>query len=213
MDRLESFFEEEDGTLDSSAPALGRTYYHSILGSDRQRRHKLGSGPLRKKTDTKFVANVWKATQWRTTEHRVHETLALATLFNLDTDSFADASNTVTSDNNIDEAELDFRMQKLLSLLSNQHPCPIPSGMIFLPGPRLSGKGFRWAPRTWLSGHPVEYPDPLSIDDKHAQLRDGEGLDVRFPGFRLHELEQERSKLHLCGKSLRFPVDKELHEW
>ena len=200
MSRLETLFRQEDSNIDSYTPMLARTYYKSILGSERHRCHGADLEPGTTKPAASFVANVWKATQWRTTQHQRHETLALATLFALKTDYFADANNTTNADH-IPHENLEGRMKQLLILLADVHPCAIPPGMIFLSGKRLSGKGFRWTPHSWLSAQEVEHPDPLQFNERPASLRDGEGLDVDFPGFQLHELEQDRNKLHSLVES------------
>ena len=210
MDDLETLFKDEDNWLHTCTAALGREYYHSILGHERRRRIEPDARSETKKTDAGFVSEVWKAVQWRTTSHIRHETLALAILFNLETDYFSDADG---SDNlDIDEEELESRMQQLLTLLADLDGCAIHPGMIFLPGPRLSAKGFRWAPRTWLSTHQIERPDPLTLNQYEPTRLDAAGLVVKLPGFWLHELEQESNKLDLC-KDIYFSIDKELHEW
>ena len=187
MERLEKLYKQENAPLHSCAAYVSRTYYHGILEKESQKMHANDLAPADKATSQEFVAAVWKAVQWRRTAHLQHETLALATLLDVDTDEFADSSNTKGT-LGYDGAELDRRMQKLLDLLSARKPCPIPPGIIFLPGPRLKAKGYGWAPRTWLSRCPVEPPDPLVLNDNKARLNTPHGLEVWFPGFRLHEL-------------------------
>ncbi|MCJ1324701.1 hypothetical protein MMC10_001363 [Thelotrema lepadinum] len=213
LEGIEELFEEEEKSLHTSGPAFARTYFDSILGDERKRRLIFST----KKPTVGLVANVWKAVQWRTTAHPRHETLALATLFNLETDTFADASNSTSQ---LGNNALQERMVKLLDLLADVQPCPIPSGMIFLPGLHLSQKGYRWAPRTWLSACQIDYPDPLSIDYGPAKLIDGSGLEVLFPGFRLHEMAVLTSPAHKftqvtprCCPGFHFPIDRALHEW
>ena len=213
MSHLETMFRQEESIIDFYTPTLARTYYKYILGSERHRWHGADQEPGTIKPAASFVANVWKAIQWRTTQHERHEALVLATLFGLKTDYFADASNPTTADH-IPHENLEERMEQLLVLLADVHPCAIPPGMIFLPGIRLSKKGFRWAPHSWLSAQEVEHPDPLQFNQRPASLRDGEGLEVCFPGFRLHELEQIRNELPpLNKKPFHFPTDKGLHKW
>lgn len=100
----------------------------------------------------------------------------------------------------------------------------IPPGIIFLPGDRVQIPGFGWAPRTWLSAHEVDFPDPLSFVDSTAELHDpsvsssqnstNRGLRVCFPGFLLFA---ERRDILLTAnaqsRSFHFPVDQGLQEW
>lgn len=100
----------------------------------------------------------------------------------------------------------------------------IPPGIIFLPGDRVQIAGFGWAPRTWLSAHEVDFPDPLSFVDSTAELHDpsnhsskssnNRGLRVCFPGFLLFA---ERRDILLTAnaqsRSFHFPVDQGLQEW
>lgn len=157
---------------------------------------------------SKFVAAAWKAVQGRTTEHLQHETLALATLFNIDLDGFADLGDMEVSNRELD---LDGRMERLLSLLAFHNPCPIPPGMIFLPGPRLVGKGYRWAPRTWLSACAVDPPDPLVVKAPEATLV-AEGLQVNFPGFLLNG-SRTFTGLFTKAEESHFPTNLSLSEW
>lgn len=100
----------------------------------------------------------------------------------------------------------------------------IPPGIIFLPGDRVQIPGFGWAPRTWLSAHEVDFPDPLSFVDSTAELHDpsysspksatNRGLRVCFPGFLLFA---ERRDILLTTNAqcrfFQFPVDQGLQEW
>lgn len=100
----------------------------------------------------------------------------------------------------------------------------IPPGIIFLPGDRVQIPGFGWAPRTWLSAHEVDYPDPLSFVDSTAELHDpgtpspkdenNRGLRVCFPGFLLFA---ERRDILLTANAqsrfFQFPVEQGLQEW
>lgn len=117
-----------------------------------------------------------------------HETLALATLFNLDyedTEVEAAGLELVPSDAQINRLARDFWY-----IFHDQHQGCIPPGIIFLPGEKASlehegRSGFGWAPKTWLSASEVDYPDRLSIWYAPTDLRD-EGLIVQFPGVLLH---------------------------
>ncbi len=211
MDRLERLFRKEDEPLHSTLASLCRTYYYGILEKESRNMHGPDSAPEELVTAPDFVATVWKAVQWRTTAHRQHETLSLATLLHVDTDAFADSSDTVIP-KTYDQAELNERMQKLLDLLAARNPCAIPPGIIFVPGPRLRKQGYRWAPESWLSGHPVEPPDPVTVQVRRARLNVPHGLEVWYPGFRLHRLITE-ADLPEDPSAFHFPADRSLWQW
>lgn len=191
MDRLERLFQKEDEPLHSVLPSLCRTYYHGILEKESRNMHGPESTSKELVTTSNFVSTVWKAVQWRTTAHRQHETLSLATLLHVNTDAFADSTI-----REYDRTELNERMQELLDLLAASNPCAIPPGIIFGPGPRLRKQGYRWAPESWLAGHPVDSPDPGTIQDRKARLNTPHGLEVFYPGFRLHNLMDEGSLMN-----------------
>jgi hypothetical protein len=60
----------------------------------------------------------------------------------------------------------------------------IPSGVIFLPGPKLDIEGFGWAPKTWMASVQHEYPYPLFLESK-ATFLTSKGLLVQHEGIRL----------------------------
>ena len=211
MDRLERLFRKEDEPLHSTLASLCRTYYHRILEKESRNMHGPDSATEELVTAPDFVAMVWKAVQWRTTAHPQHETLALATLLHLDTDDFADPSGTVEM-KKYNQTELNERMQRLLDLLGARNHCAIPPGIIFVPGPRLRKRGYRWAPESWLSGHPVEPPDPVTIQIRTARLNVPHGLEVWYPGFRLHTLEKKDNLLTDLSE-FYFTADRRLWQW
>src|ERR1700722_14856863 len=94
----------------------------------------------------------WEAFQWRSTSRSSDETIIIASLLNLSTYQILKSP-----------AE-EGRMQILLSLLDDQKK--IPSGFIFLPGPRISDRGFGWAPKSWMTRHGRDYPDPQFPKDR-----------------------------------------------
>ena len=211
MHRLEQLFRKEDEPLHSTLASLCRTYYHQILEKESRIMHGPDSAPEELVATPSFVATVWKAVQWRMTTHRQHETLALATLLHLDTDDFADPSGTVEI-KIYNQTELNERMQRLLDLLGARNPCAIPPGIIFVPGPRLRQRGYGWAPESWLSGHPVEPPDPVTIQIRTARLNVPHGLEVWYPGFRLHTLKNKDDLLTDLS-TFYFAADRSLRQW
>lgn len=115
-------------------------------------------------------------------------------------------------------------MKQFWKSFDGRWPDSIPPGIIFLPGDRVQIPGFGWAPRTWLSAHEVDFPDPLSFVDSTAELHDpntpspqsvtNRGLRVCFPGFLLFA---ERRDILLTAnaqsRSFHFPVDQGLQKW
>lgn len=213
LEELEAMYPSANGTLNSSIPSIARSYFHSLLGTARRARIH----DMTPKEGLSLIASVWKATQWRTTTHKQHEVLALATLFDLNTGRSEDANSlneAFVADKKDDDAYLDGKMCTLLELLEKVYPGSIPAGIIFLPGQRLTKKGFGWAPRTWISGQTVDYPDPLAIDTPTTKFVRDEGLYVQLPGFLLHSSPGTSPIAQMeKGTLLRFPVDSTLSEW
>ncbi|KAL8804714.1 MAG: hypothetical protein Q9182_002406 [Xanthomendoza sp. 2 TL-2023] len=212
MTQLEDMFPEEDSELHSCVPSLARTYYAGILGEVRPKIHEEIRKNERWTAQPDFLALVWKAAQWRSTAHPIHETLALATLLNHDTELFV--SPAISKEGTPEyQQECDDRMIKLLTRFAAMSPCRIHPGMIFLPGPKLSDKGYRWAPRSWLSSHAIDSPDPLSLAYQwNTRLDVNNGLEVQLPGFLLHDLSFDREVLWI-RKNIYFPSDSTLLEW
>ncbi|KAI4184971.1 MAG: hypothetical protein L6R41_004406 [Letrouitia leprolyta] len=213
MSQLEGMFTDEDSELQSCIPALARTYHAGILGNIRSKIHAEFRREEGWNPGPDDLASIWKAAQWRTTTHPIHETLALATMLGLDTYFFASSPETKE---NTDEhrLECDKRMVVLLSRLAAMPRCPIPPGMIFLPGPKLSQKGYGWAPRTWLSSHAIDSPDPLSLPSLgNTRLTVPKGLEVQFPGFLLHDLEEDREKIYTSREEFYFSTESTLLDW
>ncbi|KAL8905966.1 MAG: hypothetical protein Q9171_006464 [Xanthocarpia ochracea] len=212
MSQLEDMFLDEDSELQSCIPSLARTYYAGILGEIRPKIYEEFRRNQGWTAQSEFLALVWKATQWRSTAYPEHETLSLATMLNLNTDHFAKLAKSEKGTEELQQ-ECDDRMVELLSRFAAMSSCPIPPGMIFLPGPRLSRKGYGWAPRSWLSSHEIDSPDPLSLPSQgNTRLSPTEGLEVQFPGFLLHDLGFERKELSM-HEEIYFPADSTLLEW
>ncbi|KAL8860867.1 MAG: hypothetical protein Q9178_002622 [Gyalolechia marmorata] len=212
MSQLEDMFLDEDSELQSCIPSLARTYYAGILGEIRPKIYEEFRKNQGWTAQSEFLALVWKATQWRSTAHPEHETLSLATMLNLNTDHFAKPTKSEKGTEEYQQ-ECDNRMVELLSRFAAMSSCPIPPGMIFLPGPRLSKKGYGWAPRSWLSSHEIDSPDPLSLPSQGStRLSPTEGLEVQFPGFLLHDLGFERKEFSM-HEEIYFPTDSTLLEW
>jgi hypothetical protein len=160
---------------------------------------------------TIFLASVWKATQWRVVSRDEHETLALAILFNLNTDSLAQNFN-IEAVNPVDRPSAEQNMVVLLDLLTKSN-CPLPSGIVFMPGPKLNIQGYRWAPQTWLGGLEIDPPDPLANSIiQEAEIVYDKGLKVTFPGFKLHDIHHPTVPITGLDPII-FPISSLLLEW
>jgi hypothetical protein len=235
LDELEEMYPKASDNLTSNIPTAARNYFHNMLGPDRSARiNKLSSA-----SGYGLLASVWRAAQWRvsfnartsslhahndqTTSHREHETLALATLLNVEYDDSIsnaglppDTENALSTElmkakGNKSQLELDKMMKDLWKLINETCPGSIPSGLIFMPGERICLEGYRWAPRTWMSGQEVDYPDPLSIMTSAAVLTE-RGLSVVYPGFLLHT-KTRSAVLRANEEEFHFAIDSNLLEW
>ena len=208
MDDLERMNKDN---LISPISLLAQTYHLTLLGRERditlrgretERKDEVGR-PL---TST-FLTSLCNALRWRTTSYRQHETLALAILLQIDTKPFDDAMISVGSDFQQDQGRHDQKMQNLLSEISKESKDAIPAELIFLPGPKLSNHGFRWAPRTWLHDCGHQLPRPLSSQQTELTL---DGLQLSYPGFKLHSI----GNIAIDEKDrLEFPTDSSLSAW
>lgn len=110
-------------------------------------------------------------------------------------------------------------MQDFWKLIDKHYKGSIPPGIIFLPGDKLTGRGFRWAPRTWMSSHDEDHPYPLGVVNRPARLSGDDGLVVQYPGFMLHCRQGEEVISNVLGfnyaekNTFDFPVDREFHQW
>ena len=109
------------------------------------------------------------------------------------------------------DLDLDTMMKDLWKLINETCPGSIPSGIIFMPGERIGLEGYGWAPRTWMSGQEVDYPDPLSIMTSAAALTE-KGLSVVYPGFLLHAKTRSQV-LRANDEEFHFAIDSNLLEW
>ncbi|OJD33077.1 het domain protein [Diplodia corticola] len=214
LEDLESHYHEASDNLVSDMPTAARNYFHNLLGTARRARVH-GLSP---KEGIDLISSVWKAANWRTTTYGEHEVVALVSLLNLNTDD-SDHAQDINRDFGAGEKSpmvIERNMKQFWMLLEELYPGSIPAGMIFLPPPRLTERGFGWAPRTWMSGKQLEHPDPLLLSalTPPGILSMDHGLLVQFPGFLLHSTEQTSQKILLnIDKSLTFPTDSTLLEW
>ncbi|KAM6511851.1 hypothetical protein FALCPG4_016844 [Fusarium falciforme] len=211
MDQLESNFFTSHTLADSMVAGKARKYFDRLLGWQRQKR--IYDVPI---YDSVLLASVWEAVQWRTTSHVVHETQALATLFEIEVDFPDDFDHGSCGPRCGEAAEgpcrdnLDRRMTCFLESLYDAYPNSIPPGIIFVPGRRLSVEGFGWAPCTWMVGQNVGHDDPIFTHTTAAELTLN-GLLVRYPGFLLRS--SENRIYDPVEQKFAFPCDILLLEW
>jgi hypothetical protein len=206
---LERRYARASDNLMSNAPIAAHRHFQGILGSERPARI---AQPTQKKS-LGLLVTVWKATQWRTTAHSQHETLALATILNVDAKNFAEASQKFPNGTSKSQRE-EFLERKMAELWDAFHRRfgSIPPGIIFLPGSRLTTKGYRWAPKSCMTGSIIDYPDPLSLRTRPAKLDPHHGLLVHYPGFFFHC--KNRSQMLLKNaESFHFPSDNTMLDW
>ncbi|USP81484.1 uncharacterized protein yc1106_08758 [Curvularia clavata] len=217
LDEIEELYVDTSDKLVSSLPSNARSYYHNMLGQDRKARiHGLTST-----NSVGLVASVWRAAQWRTTSKKEHETLALATLLNLDYKNHSFAGGDVLKQHDDSNKKLSEYEKKLMeymkdfwTLLEENSPGAIPPGIIFLPGDRIQLKGFGWAPRSWMEAREVGHPDPIAVVSKSAKLDSRKrGLLVEFPGFLLHCQLRKSLTTYTSRDGFWFPTDSSLSEW
>lgn len=198
LEELEASYLDNDRDLHNGVAEVVRKFYIGL--------EKLKSGVQKltthqQKLKAKYLVNaatlVWRAVQWRSTSVMSDETLAIATILQLDVRPLQVIHPEPKSEGN------ERRMATLLRMLE-----VIPSGMIFLRGPHLREKGLRWAPRSWITRMIPDHPDPLSaVGTFTAGYLTAAGLMVHYPGFILYFAGKP------VGELFWIPVSKHLSTW
>ncbi|KAL6912790.1 hypothetical protein FSST1_010550 [Fusarium sambucinum] len=172
--------------------------------------------PLLNKSITEralLFASAWRAVRYRTTGNAAEETLALSSLLgiHIPQNDIAGILSLSQQDN------VECLMRKFWTAVSKDDifKKSIPPGIIFLPGERLSCRGYRWAPSTWMSGQVEAYPFPLKTPKYPTELTE-QGLIVRYPGFLLHPTKEKLSDI-ISSQNTRTAFDlcvgRGLDEW
>ena len=125
------------------------------------------------------VSHLWRSVQWRQAQQNSDETICLATILDIDPSPLISIG---AHDDTSPPSESD-RMVKFLELLDEN--LGIPSGLIFLPGPKLPIDGYRWAPRTWMSRLKRESPSIIFPETIRPSYLTRRGLFVEYPGVYL----------------------------
>jgi len=239
-DLVENLRAPKDALTSSSlAGTLCDQLLQNIMGHERDNRdfylYKKGNRPkMPIETAATLVANAWRAARWRvimfpiniakvnmadgyvtkTTSNPAHETLALATLLDLSYEGTRIEEAGLAKD--VKDDEIDELVKAFWETFHGKYEGAIPPGIIFLPGQKVDIRGFGWAPKTWMSGHEVDYPDPLRKWTNATRLHQG-GLLVKYPGFLLHT-PSDRIRRRILGtdnvnETFQFPSDRKLLEW
>jgi hypothetical protein len=158
--------------------------------------HKLGG----EKADHKQLAHLWQAMQWREASRSEDETLCLARLLDIDPLPLLN----ITESNGVKNMT-EQRMAEFLSLLDQY--IGITPGMIFLPGPKLSIRGFSWAPRSWMRKQSRQASEPVFVPEQRLSFLTRSGLHVQYPGVQLHP---EKSN---PGSTFWVPTARNLTKW
>lgn len=85
----------------------------------------------------------------------------------------------------------------------------IPAGLVFVPGRRISQKGFGWAPKTFMAPNALCDPDPFYLLQQQYTDLTELGLIISCPGILLHPEKSHRKKLLLSNNGIGFdlPLD------
>ncbi|KAK3334177.1 hypothetical protein B0T19DRAFT_383366 [Cercophora scortea] len=197
--------------------ALRNQLLHNVMGHERQTRdtYLWQSRQPPPKQGAQLITNAWRAARWRTTGNPAHETLALATMLNLDYTDTNIGEPTIQKEARMSQSHLDSLMRDFWITFDEQYKGAIPPGIIFLPSDKIRIPGFGWAPRTWMEAHDqTGYPEPLQPTGFKTVLDKEHGLRVRYPGFLLHTRDRSRVLgINKLDDEFVFPVDSNLLEW
>ncbi|OAQ65399.2 hypothetical protein VFPPC_06501 [Pochonia chlamydosporia 170] len=179
-----------------------RKLYQNLMGEDREIRNRKDH-PIEVRGSQRLAVQPLAE----------DEVLALSTLLNLDyKGTIIERAGEIAKESNEEHRrkERANMMKEFLILIHRSYQGSIPSGLIFLPGERLSAPAFGWAPRTWLCGQDEDHPYPLNMAGRPTELHE-EGLLVH-PGILLHGIPG-RDILKSSAIGLVFPTDRYLTEW
>ncbi len=157
---------------------------------------------LRQPEEDYRVQRAWEAVQFRLVTEPEDETIVLANVLKLNVKQLEEISDPLEEPDVVAAK----RMVEFLDMLDKQPGLGIPSGIIFLPPPKLRVKGYRWAPETWLTKQAHSYPLMRPLRRAGSMMK--QGFLVEFPGLILHcpraSLEKEK---------FWIPVHQSLHKW
>ncbi|KAI1852808.1 hypothetical protein JX266_002349 [Neoarthrinium moseri] len=156
------------------------------------------------------VQRAWQALQFREATVKEDETIVLASILGLNVCRFLNIKTptevyTGTAAPTI-ESVASARMIEFLKAVDETPGLGIPSGLVFLPRPKLETQQYGWAPKTWMQRQLHTYP--LFRPLKKTGYMMPYGLHVEFPGLILHCPNPVIKK-----KIFWIPVSQTLHKW
>ena len=157
---------------------------------------------LRQPKEDYRVQRAWEAVQFRLVTAPEDETVVLANVLKLNVTELEEIGDLLEEPDVVASK----RMVKFLHMLDGQPGLGIPSGIIFLPPPKLRVEGYGWAPRTWLTKQAHSYPLMRPLRQTGSMMK--QGFLVEFPGIILHcpHVSLEKEKFWI-------PVQQSLHKW
>ena len=162
---------------------------------------------LRQPNEEYRVQRTWEAVQFRVVTDPIDETIILANVLRLDVtrlEQIGDISKKIAQESH--DAVADKRMKIFLDMLDEHPDLGIPSGIIFLPAPKLPIDGYGWAPKTWLTKQARSSPLMRPLRQGGSVMK--KGFLVEFPGLILHCPHQS-----LENEIFWVPVQQGLHKW
>ena len=169
-----------------------QSHFKALLGPERksklQQRGREGSSDIAPISRNSLIS-LWNALQWGTTSRAHHESLAIATLQNMDTEPFDDVYSESIYEAQNALCDLYQKMQTLIARIAKTSITAIPAAFIFLPDQKLPTPGFRWAPRFWLYSKGQNLPGSLLIKGKIAHCRTTTSWSITLgSGFTLYTI-------------------------
>ncbi|MCJ1325021.1 hypothetical protein MMC10_001683 [Thelotrema lepadinum] len=152
--------------------------YYFVQKAGRLVKPTRGSLEAAAEHNSNFVADIWKAMQWREATDPLDEAICLARMLNLDTKELVDIRFSEGKGNKDRASRM---MAVFLDLLDKAQG--IPPGFIFLPGERLASRQYGWALRTWLTKYQQGHPRPLEPEYPTTSYLTSSGLQVQYPGL------------------------------
>ena len=162
---------------------------------------------LRQPDEKHRVQLAWEAVQFRVVTDPRDEAIILANVLKLDVTRLEQIG--VTPKETTQESHgvvADNRMRIFLDMLDEHPDLGIPSGIIFLPPPKLPIDGYGWAPRTWLTKQARSSPLLRPLRQAGSIMK--KGFLVEFPGLLLHCVQES-----LENETFWVPVQQGLHKW
>ena len=162
---------------------------------------------LRQPDEKYRVQLVWEAVQFRVVTDPRDEAVILANVLKLDVNRLEQIGVTLREATQESHgAVADNRMRTFLDMLDEHPDLGIPSGIIFLPPPKLPIDGYGWAPRTWLTKQALSSPLLRPLRQAGSIMK--KGFLVEFPGLLLHCPRES-----LESETFWVPVQQGLHKW